>query len=198
MKGIIYKITNASNDKVYIGQTIQTLKARWNRHCQMSSISKAESNMKIKRALIKYGKSNFIISELEKCSIENLNKREKYYIKIYNSFKNGYNSTEGGQEGVKPLQTSQNIQKKIIKMYIEGMSLRTIATNFNKDKYTIKLILERNNITLRTTRTYKLCQENRMQILLDINKGISRKDVMNNYNISKSYLSQLINKHRRI
>ena len=33
MKGKIYKITNKINGKVYIGQTIQNLKDRFNRHC---------------------------------------------------------------------------------------------------------------------------------------------------------------------
>ena len=198
MEGIIYKIENIINNKVYIGQTIQTLKYRWNRHCQKTSISEAESNMKIKKALLKYGKENFIISELERCSIELLNEKEKFYIQLYNSYNLGYNGTLGGQDGSKPLQTPKDIQKNIIKMYIKGNSLRVIATFFNKDKNTIKLILERNNIPIRTTRTYKLSQEVRIALISDYNKGIKRKDIILKYKISKSYLSQLINNKRRI
>ena len=39
--------------------------------------------------------------------------------------------------------------------------------------------------------------QDRQQILLDVTT-LSRKEVMNKWNISKSYLSQLINKKRRI
>ena len=33
MKGKIYKITNKLNGKVYIGQTVQSLEERFQRHC---------------------------------------------------------------------------------------------------------------------------------------------------------------------
>ena len=29
----IYKVTNQINGKLYIGETIQTISKRWNRHC---------------------------------------------------------------------------------------------------------------------------------------------------------------------
>ena len=60
---------------------------------------------------------------------------------------------------------------------------------FNIDKATVKSILTRNNIKLRTTRTYKLSQEDRANIILDIEQGLSRKEVINKWHISKSYLS---------
>jgi predicted GIY-YIG superfamily endonuclease len=31
--GLIYKITNQINGKIYIGQTISTLSKRWREHC---------------------------------------------------------------------------------------------------------------------------------------------------------------------
>ena len=52
--------------------------------------------MAIKRAILKYGKENFTIRELEKCEISKLNEREKYYISLYNSYNDGYNNTIGG------------------------------------------------------------------------------------------------------
>lgn len=48
------------------------------------------------------------------------------------------------------------------------------------------------------TRTYKLSQKDRIEIITKINNGISRKQIMNDYHIGKSYLSQLITGHRRI
>lgn len=196
MTGIIYIITNDINNKVYIGQTIQTLKQRWQQHCR-KPFSKAESNMLIKRAILKYGKEHFFIKEIEKCSVENLDAREIHYIKLYDSVNTGYNLTKGGISGAKPLKLLEYQQKDCIILYNNGKSLRYIARKYNVDKATIKNILEANNIKIRNIRTYKLSQLDRQQILLDT-KVLSRKEVMNKWNISKSYLSQLINGKRRI
>jgi len=48
---------------------------------------------------------------------------------------------------------------EIIELYNEGFSLREIANEYNVDHATIKLLLTRNNIHLRNTRTYKLSEE---------------------------------------
>ena len=69
MFGIIYIITNSINNKVYIGQTIQTLNARWQAHCRRGCFEE-EQNMQIKRAIRKYGKNNFCIKELEKFGVK--------------------------------------------------------------------------------------------------------------------------------
>jgi len=95
--GKIYIIKNCINDKVYIGQTIQSLKKRFIGHCCYSKNDRS-INMYIKRAIHKYGKQNFNISLLEECPIENLNEREKYWIAFYDSYNKGYNLTLGGQQ----------------------------------------------------------------------------------------------------
>lgn len=196
--GIIYKVTNRINNKVYIGQTIQPLKDRWYRHCAKKSLKKAEMNMHIKRAILKYGKENFDVEVLEECDTSLLNKRERYYINCFDSYHNGYNSTLGGQGGAKPLQTSEEVQKAVIELYKYGFSLRSISDEYHIDKMTVKGILIKHNIPLRTSKTYKLSQEDREEIIAKINEGISRKQIMEEYHISKSYLSQLITGHRRI
>lgn len=95
----IYKITNKINNKVYIGQTYSSLENRWhthknawkgNRHCQA-----------LYDAFDKYGIDNFTIEEVEQCDITQLNDREIYWIKQYNSYENGYNLTRGGDGNVK-------------------------------------------------------------------------------------------------
>ena len=49
-------------------------------------------------AWTKFSPNNFNFSIIEECSEEQLNKREKYWIKYYNSYgKNGYNLTSGGE-----------------------------------------------------------------------------------------------------
>lgn len=195
MRGFIYKITNTINGKSYIGQTIQNVKERFYQHCA-TKCSKAVSNMAIHRAIKKYGKSNFTVEVIEEIDSANLNDRERYWIKYYNSYNNGYNSTKGGQDGCKPFKDLG--VESIIKEYNTGKSLRTLGTIFKVDKQTIKDLLIRYNVELRTTRTYKLSQKDRDKVLEDFASGLSRKEIMIKWNISKSYLSQLINGYRRI
>ena len=195
MNGFIYKITNNLNNKVYIGQTIQKPIERFYQHCA-KKCDKYILNMVIHKAIFKYGKDNFTFEVIEEVPKQQLNEREEYWIKYYNSYTDGYNSTKGGQKGNKPFKNIDN--NAIIEQYQQGKSLRTIGKIFNIDKATVKSILIRNNIKLRTTRTYKLSQEDRANIILDIKQGLSRNTIVSKWNISKSYLSQLINSQRRI
>lgn len=103
---IIYKITNDINDKVYIGQTSQTLMDRWNGHCkgnvgkyQQLKDCKGKFSGNLHRDMMTYGVDHFSIEEIERCTQEEKNEKEKYWIKYYNSYEDGYNSTTGG--GVK-------------------------------------------------------------------------------------------------
>lgn len=57
--GIIYKITNQQNGKVYIGQTIRALKVRWLRDSK-----KDGGCQKLYRAMNKYGIDSFTIEVL--------------------------------------------------------------------------------------------------------------------------------------
>ena len=195
MNGFIYKITNKLNNKVYIGQTIQKPIERFYQHCA-KKCDKYILNMVIHKAIFKYGKDNFTFEVIEEVPKQQLNEREEYWIKYYNSYTDGYNSTKGGQKGNKPFKDIDN--KAIIEQYQQGKSLRTIGKIFNIDKATVKSILIRNNIKLRTTRTYKLSQEDRANIISDFKQGLSRNTIVSKWNISKSYLSQLINSQRRI
>lgn len=88
----IYKYTNTINQKVYIGQTCQTLSQRAKKngegykHC-----------LHFYSAIQKYGWDKFKVDILEdNLPNEIADEREKYYIKLYNSVKNGYNIDYGG------------------------------------------------------------------------------------------------------
>jgi group I intron endonuclease len=86
---IIYEIKNKVNGKIYIGQhSSDELGSYWG------------SGKLIKRAIKKYGIENFERTILEKCSNKNeLNERERYWIKEKDSINSGYNLTEGGTGG---------------------------------------------------------------------------------------------------
>ena len=89
----IYKITNIQNNKVYIGQSIRPINQRFQRH-----INDALNNIldtHFARAIRKYGKENFIIKEIDTANTqEELNEKEQYWIKYYNSVIDGYNETD--------------------------------------------------------------------------------------------------------
>lgn len=195
MRGFIYKITNKINGKSYIGQTIQDVKERFYQHCA-TKCNQAVLNMVIHKTINKYGKSNFTIEVIEEVESTNLNDRERYWIRYYDTYNNRYNSTEGGQDGIKLFKNLDT--ESIVKEYKSGKSLREIGRLFNVDKQTIKDLLVRNNINLITTRTYKLSQKDREDIIKDLSLGLSRKEIISKWHISKSYLSQLINGYRRI
>ena len=69
-EGYIYKITNDVNDKIYIGQTITTIKERWSQH--KSSGTLGNSHLVISRAINKYGFRAFYMQEIEKHSCNTL------------------------------------------------------------------------------------------------------------------------------
>lgn len=153
--------------------------------------------MVIKKAIHKYGKENFTIEVIETCEETLLDEREKYWIAYYDSYRKGYNSTIGGKEHSKMSKLEKDAED-IVELYNTGFSLREIASQYNVDHATIKLILIKSNVKLRSTRTYKLTEGERQEIISKIEHGITRKEIMEEYHISKSYLSQLINGKRRI
>lgn len=98
----IYKIENLINHKCYIGQSIDINK-RWRRHRESYNEPKYDSyNYPLYCAMRKYGFENFSFEIVEECQRECLNEKERFYIKKYNSFFNGYNQTLGGDGAVCP------------------------------------------------------------------------------------------------
>lgn len=92
----IYKITNQINNKVYIGKTEDTIEKRFKEHCKASTKTK-EKHRPLYAAMKKYGVENFTVELIEKVKLEDsLEERECYWIDYFNSFKEGYNATRGG------------------------------------------------------------------------------------------------------
>lgn len=87
---VIYKICNKINNKIYIGKT------------QNDSDRYLGSGILIKRAIHKYGSENFVKTIIDYGkSIEELNYKEKFWIKYFNSTNSciGYNISDGGDGG---------------------------------------------------------------------------------------------------
>ena len=108
--GIIYKIRNKINNKIYIGQTIRKFKKRYS-----GELEKRTHNEHLKRSIQKYGIENFEIDEEFDIaySKEELDKLEDMYIKIYNCCDEnyGYNNKFGGANGRFSEQTKQKLKE---------------------------------------------------------------------------------------
>ena len=100
--GIIYMRISPTGGK-YIGQTIRDEKIRWKEHCKAAHNPSNELYSSIlSKAIRKYGDNSFTVIILEdNINQEELNEKEIYYIKYYNTFylnnpEYGYNMTIGG------------------------------------------------------------------------------------------------------
>jgi group I intron endonuclease len=103
----VYRIYFIGNDKSYIGLT-KGFKGRSNQHLRVLRQDK-HFNIYLQRAFNKYGEDNFRIELIEECDKSDLSKKEKEYIRIYDSFKNGFNLTTGGEECT----ISEDVKKRI-------------------------------------------------------------------------------------
>lgn len=140
--GYIYKITNQLNDKSYIGQTINTIKDRMNKHYSNSKVAKNG----IDYAIGKYGKENFLVEEVCKCDDSQLDELERYYIQYYDTYNNGYNLTIGGQDFSTRLVLDE---PNIIQDYQNGATIADLQVRYNCGYRAISSLLHRNNIEMR-------------------------------------------------
>ena len=78
MYGFIYITTNHVNGRQYIGQKKYDKSGKWKKYLG--------SGIVLKRAIEKYGESNFAKEIIEECETkEALDDREKYWIDYYNA-----------------------------------------------------------------------------------------------------------------
>ena len=112
--GIIYKITNTVTNQSYIGQTKNrkgfvsryyskgnTLSERvYNYLTRMKELGKYY-NVHLLNSMNKYGFDKFEVNDVldTAMSRSELNEKEIYYIKKYDSYNNGFNKTPGGECG---------------------------------------------------------------------------------------------------
>ena len=139
MRPYIYLVKNKQEKVVYIGQQIGT-----------KSINEYKgSGLLLNRAYMKYGDDYFKREIIEYCNIDELNNKEKLYIKKYNTkFPHGYNLTDGG-DGNKGYQYSndqkQNISNsKMGQKYPKehGEKIRQSKLGKKRDQNTINKIIQ--------------------------------------------------------
>ena len=138
----IYKITNKINGHAYIGQTTLTPEMRWKMH-QQDANKQEFLKRPLYRAIYKYGVENFILTTIEEVSEEQLNEREIYWINYYNTYKDGYNATLGG-DGRRTLD-----HNFICKAYEELHSCKAIKEKYGYDPKCVSMILKTHDIEVK-------------------------------------------------
>lgn len=196
MLGRIYKITNKINGKIYVGQTTQTLKERFQKHCWGATIKdKYHLNMAIKQAIRKYGKENFTIELIEEVEKDKLDEREVYWIKYYDSYHKGYNCTLGGQNGAtRKCKLSWKEENEVIEAKYLGYTIREIGEAYNIDRTTVHNIFKRHNLKMPRNRVLedKINKDDFIQFLAT-NPTIQQ--IINKFKICRCSVHNFIKKH---
>ena len=132
--GVIYKITNLINGKIYIGQTVVTEPQRWQAHIWNAYNNPTNDCLYLCNAIKKYGRQNFkreILEEID--DLEELNNKEIFYIQKFNSTNPeiGYNICIGGKGSVK------YSSEEILELYKNTHSIIQVAKILGASKDTI-------------------------------------------------------------
>lgn len=196
--GRIYLITNNKNSKVYVGKTIQDIHKRF-----WSHLSRWSNCRKLKQAIKELGKDSFKIVVIEdNIPYHLLNKREVYYINLYDSINNGYNIKEGNKITSRrnTHYITQSVKRRIVEDYKNGISPLNISKHFNLCTTSIYNILSENNIP----RNYNKGGFN-SKSKIDLNKLIELKSkgykttyISEYFNVNKSSVKRFINRHKNI
>nr|DAK68165.1 MAG TPA: intron associated endonuclease [Caudoviricetes sp.] len=106
--GIVYLITNKTNNKKYVGITRRSLEERFSEHCKANSL--------IGRAIRKHGVENFCIQRIDVAENElELFEKEIDYIDYFKSFGEGYNLTHGGDGADRRVKVNRQLSDKQIR-----------------------------------------------------------------------------------
>lgn len=206
MPYIVYLISNSITNKVYVGYTKYILEKRWSQHCK--NAMKSKTNTPFYNAIRKYGTDIWVHSILETCALATEAKtQEVLYIEKYNSYKNGYNATLGGdgnhgivmseESNKKRSQALKGIPKNYKRMHGKRHSAETIKKmkkpKVNKNAYQTDSFKEKMRLVqAKAARERRsLNKEQYNQIYEYMKKGYSKKQIaatlLINYHIVKKW-----------
>jgi hypothetical protein len=209
---VIYAYKKVDTQKiVYVGQTTQLeVRHRQHIHYDPFNLNNREYDYPLSRGVRKYGENAYELIILEdNLKEEDLNEREKYWIKYYNTYWQGYNQTIGGSYPTKPIYEDSIIETVIEMLKDESFSYSDILEktglsythiyNINigarrKQKGIIYPIRSSNS---KGTRGIKFSQEEVLQIHEELkNSSISINNLAKKFNCCAETISK-INKGTR-
>ena len=145
--GIIYRAYCKTTEKSYIGMSIRTLHIRKREHLNSALVKNSSNHFYC--AIRKYGANAFEWSVIDSAdSIEELRSKEIYWIDKYDSYKNGYNETFGGEVFPQNLIGERNkiIQSKEVRNKISI----GIKRSYQEHPERYKLLCKRNQLMSNT------------------------------------------------
>jgi group I intron endonuclease len=125
----IYKITNLTNGKIYVGQAVSHIlnhkkyrpyghEGRFRCHISEAFSTKKNQSHYLNNAIRKYGVEDFVVDLIECCEISDADERETHYIKEYDSlFPNGYNLKNGGSVFTHSDESKKRVSTGVIGYY---------------------------------------------------------------------------------
>ena len=134
----IYKITNLSNQKIYVGQAVSHIlnhkrfrpygmEGRFNCHVSEAMSLKKNQCHYLNNALRKYGANNFSLCLLTTCTMEEADSIEREEILKNNSlYPNGYNLNAGGKAFMHTPTSRQRVSTGVLN-YFKDRKLQRFA-----------------------------------------------------------------------
>ena len=124
----IYCITNIQNGMRYVGQS-RNIEKRFGEHFR----DDIKLKTKLGEAIREYGSKNFTLTILEECKIEELDEKERKWIKELNTYPDEYNMTIGGRDQVYDLNKLRAIPtEEVVKLWEQGLSISQIMKRHGK------------------------------------------------------------------
>lgn len=189
----VYKITNLSNGKYYIGKTIDVV-SRWTQHCRDS---RAGSQLPIHRAIRKYGIAAFKIDVLEEFSTDDQAcHREKDLIQTAHAQQKSqcYNIAEGGLGGrtmtdaqiraqyVIPLERNSEFEQLVN----EGVSVSQMMARYDASRNAVINRAKMLHVSFsKNADVVAIPYSSDEEFLTLVNAGKSRRELQEHFNVSK-------------
>lgn len=172
----IYIIRNTANGKVYIGQSRRISNREYS---HFRTLEKGTHyNKHLQRSYNTYGRDAFVFEVIEWCDVSELDEREKYYIKKYDSMNinKGYNNEGGG-----------NVGKEV------SERMREAKRGANNPMYGKKPSEETKEKMRKASRGHntKLTEEQVYQLKEDLVNGIPQKEVAEKYGLTVAAVGKI-------
>lgn len=193
-------IKQLSTNKIYIGQTkMKFIKRYWHHVWKLNN--NCHDNKFIQNSWNKYGKNDFIfetVELIEDCT--KLNIREIYYIEYFDSFKNGFNLTAGGEgkkecpmpEHAKKIIGDKNRKHNLGKKHSEETKLKMRKSSPHR-----KLSEDHKNKLLKVHLGFKFTDESKEKMSIS-HRGSKNSTSKIDENMAKRIKEMLINGERVI
>lgn len=125
---IIYKVTNKKTEEVYVGVTTKSIEDRKRDHLKKSKKGKSYA---FQNAISTYGSDAFKWEQVDTAvTKDELAKKEKEYILVYNSKEQGYNSDSGG--GIQKSVYQYDIDTGLLLNKYPSLTIAGTVINLNK------------------------------------------------------------------